>query len=180
MTPDAPPSINPDQTSFNPSTINPGITNQSAPDSWAVAAYLRQRTSGARWFFIIAVLSIINAIIVHANGRISFLAGLAITQLISGLAIGLSEGLGSGVVVVAIGLELMVAAIFSGFGILAQKGQQWAFIVGMGVYLLDGLLLLLFGDWFALAFHAYVLYCLYKGFNAGRDLNRLQTEARIS
>ena len=46
--------------------------------------YRRNMQSGARWFYWIAGLSLINAIAAAANSNWSFLAGLGITQFISG------------------------------------------------------------------------------------------------
>jgi hypothetical protein len=138
--------------------------------------YRNQSVSGARWFFWVAGLSLINSIIVLAEGRWNFLAGLGIIQLISGLAIGLSEQLGGAVKVVALILDLSVSAIFVGFGIFAQKHYTWAFVFGMVVYALDGLIFLMVQDWLSIAFHAFVLFSIYRGLAANRKLLSYQAE----
>jgi hypothetical protein len=46
-------------------------------------------------------------------------------------------------------------------------------ITGMVLYLLDGLILLPFGDYLGLAFHAYVLYRLYWGLKLVPEYQRL-------
>lgn len=144
---------------------------------WGVVEdYLNQRTSGARWFFWVAGLSLINSIVILADGRWGFLAGLGITQIISGLALGMSEDLGVGVKVVAFGMNLIVVLICVGFGLFAQKGHTWAFIVGMVLYALDGLIFLWVQEWFALGFHVFVLYSMYRGLSANLSLAKLKAE----
>jgi hypothetical protein len=120
--------------------------------------YRRHGESGARWFFWVAGLSLINSIVILAEGRWNFLAGLGVTQVISALAVGLSEQLGGAVTVVAIVLDAIVAGIFVGLGIFAKKQNTWAFVVGMVVYALDGLIFLMVQDWLAIGFHAFVVW----------------------
>lgn len=137
---------------------------------------LKKRSSGAAWFFWIAALSFINALVVVFQGQWSFLVGLGITQLISGFASGLSTDLGVGVTIVAFALNLIVLLICVGFGLFARKGHTWAFIVGMILYALDGLIFLLVSDWLSVGFHAFVLYSLYRGLDASRRLDQLKAE----
>jgi len=47
-----------------------------------------QVRSGASWFFWIAGLSVINAVILLAGGSWNFLIGLGITQFVSALGTG--------------------------------------------------------------------------------------------
>ena len=42
----------------------------------------------------------------------------------------------------------------------------------MVLYALDGLLFLLVGDWISIAFHAFALVCIGKGYQALRTLRR--------
>jgi hypothetical protein len=69
---------------------------------------------------------------------------------------------------VGFALDLAASGLFIGCGLLARKGLAWVFVVGMVLYGLDGLLFLLVGDWFGLAFHVFVLFCLFKGLQAAR------------
>lgn len=142
------------------------------------AAYLSRVQASANWFYWIAGLSLLNSIIVLAvNGRWSFLVGLGVTQFIDGLSIGLSEQVGSATMVIALVLDLIVAGLFVGFGLLARKPHTWAFILGMVIYALDGLIFLYFQVWLSFAFHIYVLYRLYQGIAASNKLKALQAEA---
>ncbi len=142
-------------------------------------ALQRHAQSGANWFFWIAALSMINSLVLlAANGRWNFLAGLGVTQLIDALALGMSENLGgTTTTIIALLLDVMVAGIFVGLGLFARKGQTWAFALGMVIYVLDALLFLFVQDWLSVAFHAYVIYRLYKGFASSRKLKMLEAEA---
>jgi len=146
---------------------------------WAEAEVHRKNMqSGARWFYWIAGLSLINAIAAATNSTWSFLAGLGITQFISGFASGLSTDLGesSVVMVIAFILNVLVAGFFVFLGVFAYKGLTWVFIVGLVVYALDALIFLAVQLWFPLAFHAFVFYCLYRGLAANRKLTTLEAE----
>jgi len=59
-----------------------------------------------------------------------------------------------------------VSAVFALFGYFAAKAQKWAFVVGMGLYALDGLLLWGAKDFLGMGFHAYALFAIYRGFQA--------------
>ena len=140
--------------------------------------YRKNMQSGARWFYWIAGLSLINAIAAAANSNWSFLAGLGVTQFISGFASALSADLGESnvVLVIAFILDLLVAGFFVGLGVFAYKGHTWAFIVGLVIYALDALIFLVVQLWFPLAFHAFVIYCLYRGLAANRKVKQLEAE----
>jgi hypothetical protein len=70
-----------------------------------------------------------------------------------------------------------MVGLFVVFGYLSKKGYHWAFVIGMVIYLLDGLLLLLVSDYLGAAFHAYVLFRLYQGLAASRKLSELKQGA---
>src|SRR5215217_1828438 len=111
-------------------------------------ADLAQRyKSGANWFYWIAGLTMITSIIGFFGGGIRFLIGLGLTQVIDGMAEALAPQLGGAVQVVALLLDLVVTGIFVLFGYLANKKLLWAYVAGMVVFLMDGLLALAFQDW---------------------------------
>jgi hypothetical protein len=154
-----------------------GSSSPGAPSRWAETEGLRaQMQSGAKWFYWIAGLSLINSIAAVSGSEWSFLAGLGITQLISGFALGLSEEVGGSVNVIAFMLDLLVAAFFVSLGVWANKGDTWAFVLGLVVYALDGIIFLVFQLWFSLAFHAFVIFSLYRGLAANRKLKQLEAE----
>lgn len=125
----------------------------------------RQLKSGASWFYWIAGLSVLNSLVALSGKGWGFILGLGITQLIDAIA---AAGLGSTGVAVAIVLDVLVAGLFVLFGIFANKGHIWAFIVGMILYAADGLIFLIAQDWLGLGFHAFALLCLFGGLRAAR------------
>jgi len=128
------------------------------------------KKNGSSWFYWIAGLSLINSVILMMGGRWSFIIGLGLTQLIDAIATIMADELGSGadvvVKIVAIILDIVVAGIFVVFGVFARKGHKWAFVVGMVLYALDGLIFLWVGDYLSIGFHLFVLYGLYRGLRA--------------
>ncbi len=138
-----------------PATLNSaGTVAQSV-------ALTRVRVS-ARWFYWIAGLSLINSAVVIFGGSFHFVVGLGITSVVDGLA----KQAGSAGVVLDLIINGFVAALFFLFGSFASKAQKWAFFVGMGLYALDGLLLLTARDILSVGFHAYALFCIYRGLAA--------------
>lgn len=138
-------------------------------------AELTQRyRSGANWFYWIAGLTIITSLITFFGGGIRFLFGLGLTQFFDGLALGLAPQLGGAVKIVALVLDLIVTGVFALFGYLAHKKMIWAYVAGMVVFLLDGLLALAFSDVIGAIAHAFVLFMLFRGLQAGRELVSLE------
>ncbi len=149
-------------------TATPGFVMQQKIDLEA------KMHSGARWFFWIAALSMINSIIVVMDGDWSFLAGLGITQLIDGLALQVSGDVGNAPIVVALILNATVAGVFALFGLQAGKRQNWAFVIGMILYALDGLIFVFVQGWASAAFHVFGLFCLFFGLRASWKLTELE------
>jgi hypothetical protein len=157
--------VRPVQTASSPIAVQPRNATMPAGTDSAAAAQLK---SGASWFYWIAGLSVVNSIIAFSgSGGGGFVVGLGVTQLIDGFG----QSMEGGGKMVAIFLDVIAAGIFVLFGVFANKQHTWAFIVGMLLYALDGLLFLLFQLWLGLGFHAFVLFCLFRGFQACRALN---------
>lgn len=129
-----------------------------------------QLKSGANWFFVIATLSVVNSMILLLGGTFNFIVGLGLTQLVTFLAREASMA-GKGL---AVTLTLLAACVFVLFGVLARQRMQWAFVVGMVLYGLDGLLFVLVQDWLGIGFHGFALYGIYKGMQALGDFKRLE------
>ena len=131
----------------------------------------RQTQVGGDWFFWIAGFSIINSVLTLFGTAIHFVIGLGTTELVDAGALGIPKS-------AAIALDIFVAGVYALFGFFARKGARWAFIVGAVFYILDGLLLLLlFRDWLSVAFHVYVLYRLFQGFQAAQQLAALRAQS---
>jgi hypothetical protein len=126
--------------------------------------------SGAGWFLAIAGLSIVNSALTLSGAHFSFIFGLGITQVVD--AVGQQGGrTGSTLGLV---VNAFIAGAFVLFWNFARKGEKWAFIVGMGLYLIDGLILIPFKDYLSVAFHAYALFRIYGGMQGIPELQRLQ------
>jgi hypothetical protein len=138
-------------------------------------AELTQRLkNGANWFYWIAGLTIITSVITFFGGGWRFFISLGTTQLIDGLADALAGELGQAAKVVALVFDLVITGAFVGFGVLAGKKYLWAYVLGMAVFLLDGLVNLVIQDWIGLIAHVVVLVLMVPGFLAGRELASLE------
>jgi hypothetical protein len=126
--------------------------------------------NGAKWFYWIAGLSMVNSLVVVFGGNFHFVLGLGITSVVDELA----KRAGSAGTVLDLVINGFVAGVFVLFGTFAVKRQKWAFYAGMGLYVMDGLLLLMGQDILGVAFHAYALFCIYRGLAA---VNQLQKSA---
>jgi hypothetical protein len=139
---------------------------------------LMQRVNaGANWFFWIAALSLVNSAITHLGGGMVFVIGLGVTLIADAIAVLIAqEHPDAGMIAkgVAIGFDIFAALIVLGFGFLARRRYSAVFIVGMVLYLLDGLLILLNPSVMAIVFHVFALTCMWQGFQANRKLNALQ------
>jgi hypothetical protein len=128
---------------------------------------------GASWFDWIAIFSIVNAVIVLANGNWHFLLGLGVTDIVNSISrSGSNSGQVAGLVVTGV-----AAAFFWAMGHFAKQGQRWAVILGMFFYLLDGGICLVFQIWLSAAFHAYALFMLTKTFAAIKQYETAKQDA---
>ncbi len=119
---------------------------------------------GAKWFYWIAGLSMINSMVVIFGGNFHFVVGLGITSVVDAMA----KRIGTAGSVLDLIINGFVAGVFVLFGYFACKAQKWAFMVGMGLYLLDGVLLLSARDFLSVGFHAYALYAIHRGYTAAQ------------
>ena len=143
----------------------------------AELAQLHAGTSGAGWFFWIAALSLINSVILLSGGDRHFVVGLGVTSVADAVARGVADqnpevaGVAKGI---AFGFSLFVAAVVCLFGWLSRRPILPIFVVGMILYLLDGLIYVMFGDWMSVGFHAFVLFGMWNGFNAYRQMKAMK------
>lgn len=130
-----------------------------------------QMKSGANWFFWIAGLSMVNSLIFIFGGNWSFFAGLAITQVADALVVQISGDSAFSIVkFIALTMDFIIAGIFVLCGVFAGRMQAWAFIIGMIIYALDGILALLLGAYLSAGFHVFALIMIFTGFSAARHL----------
>jgi len=147
----------------------------------ALTELKRQMKNGANNFYWIAGLSVVNSLILGFGGNSYFVVGLATTLFVDGFFAEMARQLtGAEIFVrlVGIAISVFIAAIFVFFGVFANKGKRWAFIVGMVLYALDALLMLAFQEWMGLIFHGLFLFGLFGGIRALGGLQKMMQPQR--
>ena len=176
--------MNQPASSAPPTAQPPTFANQQQLNQAVALVNLQRRVkSGASNFYFIAGLSVVNSLISAFNGGLTFVIGLAITQLVDGFALGISQtapDIAMIVKVVGLALSIVISGIVAIFGYFAGKGHRWAFLTGMILYGLDALIMLAFGDWLAFAFHLFFLWGLFAGLQALNKLQKLAPAPAIS
>jgi hypothetical protein len=132
-----------------------------------------QLKSGTNWFWWIAGLSVVNSLILLSGSNWNFVVGLGVTQIVDGVAQALASELPDVGTIVKIGgllIDVAIAGLFVLLGFLARKRFAWAFIIGIVLYSLDGLIFLLVQSWLNVGFHAFALFGIYSGFKALKTL----------
>jgi hypothetical protein len=140
-------------------------TTTAGPVDEARKALESQRRNGAQWFYWVAALSLINCVVALTGAQWRFILGLGVTQVVQEL----SESSASSNVIAGL-VSLAVIGLFAFLGYQAVKGHGWAFITGMVLYALDGVIFLLVQDWAGVGFHAFALVMIGRGFVAARQL----------
>ena len=128
--------------------------------------------AGASWFITVAALSIINSVLSMSGGHIRFIFGLGIAELVDAVA----HQAGQTGFALDLVINGFVAGVFVVFWVFAKKGQHWAFLIGMGLYVVDALVMLYFQDFLAAAFHAYALYRMYLGMSGISRLRAIEQQ----
>ena len=131
-------------------------------------------------FYTIAVLSIINSVIALFKGNIYFPIGLGLTQIVDVFAGALSQEIGSTIfLIIGFVINLFILGIVAIFGFFIKRKVKWLIPFGSVLYLLDGLILLVFQDWFGAGFHAYFLYRIWTSWKAIGSLTAAAPESAI-
>ena len=138
-----------------------------------MSALFERVRSGANWFYWIAALSLVSVAMSAAGGEGRYLIGLGFLQelVVNGSPSSAYPGL-------ALGSILVVVLSVVAFGWLANQGSKWAFMIGMGLYVLDGLMCLVEGDVLGGAFHGLPLFFLFSGFQAVQRLSKDSAETQ--
>lgn len=164
------------------STTGPPSAGRPSPTGLppAIAEMAKQTQlvrSGANWLIWIAGLSLVNSVLFLAGSNWAFFLGLGATQFSD--AFGKEVITGTTGQVVALAVDVVIAGIFAGLGLISRNGALWSFIVGMVLLVLDALLLVWVADWAAVAFHGLALFLIVRGFQAARQLGALRTAAAL-
>ena len=153
-----------------------GPVEERSTASEMLALHMQGR-KGANWFYWVAGLSLVNSAVILGGGSIFFVIGLGVTLMADSLAAAISRHHPEAVWIVkgvALAFDVFVAAVLVGFGWLSARRYLALFGVGMALYLVDGLIFLLFQDWLSVAFHGYALFWMWSGFQAFRKLRVLE------
>ncbi|MFN8309472.1 MAG: hypothetical protein U0T73_05865 [Chitinophagales bacterium] len=119
---------------------------------------------GANWFYWIVGLSLVNVVLALAEANRHFLIGMAMTEI--GAAFITDPDGGTVFKVIGGGLIVVILVGFLLLGRRAHKPSKAAFIVGIVLYALDGIIYLIDGDYLSVAFHGYVIFHFYMGYKA--------------
>jgi hypothetical protein len=118
--------------------------------------------SGARWFYWVAGLSIINEVLLQIFSGWNIALGLGIMPIINGVFPG---GLVPAVI---------LAGLFLLFGKMATQGHRWAFLTGSILYTLDGVLFIPFINYIGLGLHVFALFWILRGLRANYKLIEIE------
>jgi hypothetical protein len=113
------------------------------------------------------------------GASIHFIFGLGITQIVDAVA----HPTGGSAFVLNFIVNGMLAGVFALSWNFARKGAKWAFLAGMGLYVMDAVILLPFKDFLSIAFHGWALYRMYSGFKLlpePEGLNRASAAGTVS
>jgi hypothetical protein len=169
--------INSDPGSLGPGNSGPGNSGLGSLDPATTARLQLEAVAKAcaSWFLWVAGCSMVNSALSAGGAGIQFIFGLGITSIVDAFA----HQAGTASIVLTFIVNAFIAGVFLLFWYFAKQGHQWAFLVGMALYVIDGLILLPFHDYLGAAFHLYVLYRLWQGYST---LSRFQSaqQARMA
>ena len=114
--------------------------------------------NAASWFFWIAGLSAVNFALGLSGSGFSFALGSIAVDVCAALA----HGGGQFNPLFAVAGALIIG-IWVLLGVFARRAHRSAFIIGMGLYLLDTLLLFMAFSIISVAIHAWILYKIFDG-----------------
>ena len=121
---------------------------------------------GANWFFWLAILSVINTLLVYRYQIPNTPIALAITQWLDGTSAGLNPTMSTQSMVI----NLLIAVGLAMFGVLARRGSDLAFVLGIFLYVVDAMLAIGLRDVFGFGVHLIGLFFLFKGLLASRHI----------
>jgi hypothetical protein len=173
------PTSNPYAPSAPQQAVIPPADAAVLPDALSeqVRVLFERGRNGSAWFYWVAGLSAINAVIALAGGNGGFALGLGVTTIANVIAVAAPAGEArSAAIIVAVVFNIIVLGMVVLCGWLSQKRILPVFAVGMLLYFFDGLLFLPFGDIMSIGIHAFALFCMWNGFSAYRQLNALERQ----
>jgi hypothetical protein len=156
--------------------IKPKRKRMSDQRSEELELLKQQIEQGARWFYWIIGLSLVNAVLLMAGADVHFIIG---SSLIDVGAVWLHMD-GAFAKIGGTLFLLFAVGLYFFLGKKAHQGSKWAFIIGMSIYLVDGLIYFYCQDILSGLFHLYVLYRIYGGLKAIAPYRALQIDIEIN
>ena len=132
--------------------------------------------SGANWFYWVAILSLLNTFIVWYFNNGNTPLALGATQWTDGTTGHMNaDGWFPPLRMAGILTDILIAGVFAMFGYLAKRGSDFAFVLGMFLYVCDAMLSIGLRDVFGSMFHLIPLFFMFKGLLASRHLRENAT-----
>ncbi len=156
----------------------------AVPHDAVVRELFARGKNGAAWFYWIAGLSIVNTVMVLAEGGRRFALGLVVTMVGDAVAAkALKPGGEMSLLLVALAFNAFVLGLFIVCGRLSQRRMLSIYALGMVLYLLDAIFSFMLsgfmrtgGGFIGIGIHAYALWSMWSGFVAYRQLNVLERQ----
>ena len=132
--------------------------------------------AGANWFFWLAALSVINSLAVYYIGIGNTPLAFGVTQWVDGTHGPLTpEAFSPPLTAFGLIINLLIAAGFAGFGYLARRGNDVAFLIGIFLYVVDAMLSIGLRDFWGFSFHLVGFFFLFRGLLASRHVRENAT-----
>lgn len=139
-----------------------------ANKSYSPNEIIEHSKKAAQWFLIIAGFSLLNSVLIYLGTEVNFVVGLGSTMLVDALLLATQANLEGAAKMafqaIGIGLNVGILGMFYIIWKKAKEGGRIAYTIGAALYLLDGLLFLLLGDWVGIAFHVFFLFFIITGY----------------
>lgn len=123
---------------------------------------------GAYWFYIAAILSVINSLIVYFFGVGNMPIAFGISQWVDPGGPATAHHLTPPYNTIPLIINLLIALAVAGFGYFASRGNDIAFALGIFLYTIDAMLSMFLRDFWGFALHLVILFFMFKGLLASR------------
>jgi len=152
--------------------VNPSMDEESVTFTKSQLDQMRHDAviaKGAGWFYWIAGLSYITAVVVIFGGDFGFAISLGFSNLVAALGKMMSESAPSIVVPLTLTLNTVICGAFGAIGYFATRKNAPIYLLGYVLFALDTLLIIAFMDIIGIIFHGLVLFWMYPGLKAVRE-----------